>query len=72
MPRWQWADKLNVAAKYSQKPPIMKSINELWRFRQQLNNSIKTIPKKNKAKFQSDLLYLIEMAHEDDYANYKI
>lgn len=48
------------------------SQNKLWIFRQELNNSIRTIPKKNREKFQFDLLTLISKAHEDDYENFQI
>ena len=43
----------------------------MWQSRQEINNRIRTIPKKNKEKFQLDLLYLIELAHEDDYGDFE-
>lgn len=43
----------------------------MWLARQEINNRIRTIPKKNKEKFQLDLLYLIELAHEDDYEDFE-
>lgn len=44
-----------------------KVAREQYLAQKSLRESINSIPKKNKQKFYSDLLDLIERAHGDDY-----
>lgn len=45
-------------------------MNILFREKQDFQKRIATIPKKNKLKFQADLLKLIELAHLEGYENF--
>lgn len=52
--------------------PLRSVMNLLFHRKQEFEKRISTIPKKNKLKFQADLLKLIELAHMENYENYNI
>lgn len=43
-----------------------------FKTRQDFQRRIKSIPKKNRIKFQADLLKLIEYAQKDNYENFNL
>ena len=47
-------------------------MNELYVRRRAFESSIKSIPKNNKFKFYADVMYLIDLAHEDNYNEVEI
>lgn len=47
-------------------------MNPLYNLKQDIQHRINRIPKKNRIKFQCDLLKLIELAQKDDYENYNL
>lgn len=47
-------------------------MNIYFQYRKEIQKKINSIPKKNRVKFQADLLKLIEIAHEEDYEDFEI
>ena len=45
-------------------------MNNYFILRRQIEDRINKIPKKNKSKFQSDYIKLIELAQRDDYEDF--
>ena len=54
------------------KKDVFTVSREQFLAQKRLKESINSIPKKNKAKFYTDLLDLIELAHGDNYEDYSI
>lgn len=47
-------------------------MNILFKTKLDLQQRINKIPKKNRIKFQADLLKLIELAQKDNYENFNL
>lgn len=47
-------------------------MNEIFLRKRAFEQSIRSIPKQNKFKFYADVMYLIDLAHEDNYNEVKI
>ena len=47
-------------------------MNIFFHQKQEFEQKIRQIPKKNRIKFQADLLKLIEYAQKDNYENFNI
>ena len=47
-------------------------MNNYYQLRRRIDDKINKIPKRNKLKFHSDYLKLIELAQKDDYENFEL
>lgn len=45
---------------------------KLFQYRQQIQNEINKIPRKNRIKFQADYIKLIQLAQKEDYENFNL
>lgn len=47
-------------------------MNLMFKTRQEINQQIKKIPKKNRSKFYVDYIKLIHLAQQEDYENFNL